>query len=218
MQNMLYTEKNKKIKRLFRYMTHAVQLIFFGLLCYALFNTNWTTVFVASQAIAISFIPHALKYFFKIDTPRVFQLGIVSFMFATLILGETARFYKMFWWWDTLLHVTAGIGLTIIAFVTLALFFDKSTLKSTPLFTTMLALSVTIFFAVLWEIYEFFIDLYFNPTNPLQPSNRDTMIDLIVGLLGAAVVGIFGYRFLKWQEGGVVKRLIEDTVQRNKNN
>lgn len=44
--------------------------------------------------------------------------------------------------------------------------------------------------AVLWEVFEFAIDP-FTPHTPWQPSNLDTMVDLIVGMAGSIAGGVF---------------------------
>jgi hypothetical protein len=49
----------------------------------------------------------------------------------------------------------------------------------------------------------------------MQPSNTDTMTDLIVAVAGAILVGFFGYRYLKWRSRGVISKVIHDGAVRN---
>lgn len=202
-------------KQIFIYITELVRISFFAVVAYEAWGQDWAGVFVASQAILISFLPYILRRFFGIYTPFKLRVGIVFFMCSTLILGEMADFYNMFWWWDLILHGVASMGLTLILFIFLLIFFTHIDLRSTPLFATFLAIGTSLSFAVLWEIYEFLIDLFFETDSLMQPSNLDTMTDLIISVAGAVLVGIFGYRYIRWKKIDPVSKIIHDGLVRN---
>lgn len=202
-------------KQIFTFLTELVRVSFFGILAYEIWRLDWTGAFVAAQAILISFIPYMLKRFFGVYTPFKLRVGIVFFMCSTLILGEMADFYNMFWWWDLILHGVASMGITLILFIFLLLFLNHINLRSLPLFTTFLAVGTSLAFAVLWEIYEFLIDLMFTTDTPMQPSNLDTMTDLVISVAGAILVGVFGYRYIRWKKIDAVSKIIHDGTVRN---
>lgn len=202
-------------KQLFIYTTSFVRISFFLIAGYEAYTKDWTGVFVAAQAILISFIPYLLRKYFDIYTPFTLRAGIVFFMCSTLILGELADFYNTYWWWDLILHGIASMGITLIIFIFLLIFFTHIDLRSAALFTTLMAIGAAMSVAVVWEIYEFIIDLYFTTDSPMQPSNMDTMTDLIVAVAGAALVGIFGYRYIKWRKVGFLSKVIHDGATRN---
>lgn len=203
------------IKEIFTILTELVRISFFAIVAYEIWRQDWTGAFVAAQAILISFLPYILKRFFGIYTPYKLRVGIVFFMCSTLILGEIADFYNTFWWWDLILHGVASMGITLIVFIFLLIFFTRIDLKLTPLFATFLAVGTSLSFAMLWEIYEFLIDLMFTTDTPMQPSNTDTMTDLIISLVGAVLVGIFGYRYIRWKKIDAISKVIHDGTVRN---
>lgn len=191
------------------------RLSFFGLGLYYLWQQDWTGVFVVLQAIIISFLPYLLQRFYNIRTPFSLRVGIVVFMFFTLILGETVQFYTLFWWWDLLLHFSASVGLTIIGFITLLVLYRQSDIKLTPFFTTVLALSFSLAAAVLWEVYEFGIDYFMKPDNPMQAGNADTMTDLLAMVAGSLIVGVIGYLYIKGDAINPVSHVIDEGVSGN---
>lgn len=204
-------------KQLFIYLVLLIRLGFLAILAHQAWHHDWTGVFVAAQALVISFLPNLLKKFFGIHTPFALRVGTVLFMFATLILGEIADFYNTFWWWDLILHGAASVGLALIAFITLLIFFTHIDLRPTALFASVLAVGLAVSVGVLWELYEFIIDSLFATDTPMQPSNTDTMTDLAVTVAGALLVGVSGYRYIKWRSKGVMGRIIHDGATRNSN-
>lgn len=202
-------------KQIFTILSELVRVSFFAIVIYQAYMKDWTGMFVAAQAILISFLPFILRKFFGIYTPFKLRVGIVFFMCSTLVLGEIADFYNMFWWWDLILHGVASMGLTLIVFILLLIFFHHINLRSMPMFATFLAISTALAFAVLWEIYEFLIDLMFTVDTPMQPSNLDTMTDLIISVAGAVLVGVFGYRYIRWRKIDPVSKIIHDGTVRN---
>ncbi|MFN3188416.1 MAG: hypothetical protein ACK42D_02640 [Candidatus Paceibacteria bacterium] len=202
-------------KRIFKYIILFLRLGFFVVGAHQAWIQDWTGVFVVSQAILISFIPNLLWKYYKIYTPFSLRVGIVFFMCFTLILGELADFYDMFWWWDLALHTVAGVGITLIGFISLLAIFRQSDLRAAPFFTAALAVSISLAAAVVWEIYEFLIDTFFPTGSLMQPSNHDTMTDLIVATLGSLVVGLSGYRYLKNRKVDIITDIIKDGAERN---
>ena len=67
--------------------------------------------------------------------------------------------------------------------------------------------------AAVWEIYEFLIDMTDLAEGAMQPSNADTMYDLIVALAAAGIVCVFGYRYLKYNEKNLAAEMIDGTRQ-----
>ena len=204
------------IKQSVIYITAFVQLSFFAIALHQALHQDWTGVFVSVQAILMSLLPYLLRHFLGIYTPFSLRVGIVFFMCGTLILGEIADFYNMFWWWDLILHGLATVGITLISFITLLIFFREKDLRSTAFLTTALAMGLALSAAMLWEIYEFIIDFFFETDTPMQPSNIDTMTDLMVSVVGALVVGVAGYRYLRWRGDGIIARVIDRGAIRNK--
>lgn len=180
---------------------------------YTLLQSDWSGLFVISQAILISSIPYFLERKFSINTPYVLRTGFVLFMFSTLVLGEIADLYNTFWWWDIVLHSISSAGITIIGFIIMTVIYRDRDLKSSPWLTSFLVFSLAMSMAVLWEVYEFVIDLFFDTDSPMQPSNTDTMTDMLVAIVGSLVVCFYGFKYIKRQHA---KTMVEETIEEGK--
>lgn len=109
------------------------------------------------------------------------------------IIGFIFRWNYSLWWYDLLLHFLGGIWVAIAA--------NKFLRGSTSLTFTRLNLARPLFIlafvalvGVSWEIYEFTIDELFFEERALwraQNGNTDTMTDLMMDLLGGAVVVVY---------------------------
>ena len=182
---------------------------------YAIAKEQWGDLFVIMQAIAICAIPYILEKRFSIHTPYVLRTSFVLFMFSTLILGEIADLYNTFWWWDIILHTVSSAGITLIGFILISIVYRDKDLKSSPMLTTFLVFSFAMSLAVLWEVYEFAIDIFFETDTSMQLGNTDTMTDLIVAILGSLFICLYGYHYLKRQSA---KTIIAETIEEGKVN
>ena len=77
--------------------------------------------------LVLTIIPFVVHRRYGIVIGDRIQLGIVGFIFVTLFLGEVARFYSEYPWWDVALHAFAGVGLTLIGFGILTCYFARAT-------------------------------------------------------------------------------------------
>lgn len=182
---------------------------------YAVITAQWTDLFVIIQAVVIGSLPYFLEKKLSIHTPYVLRTGFLLFMFSTLILGEIADLYNTFWWWDIILHSVSSAGITLIGFILVSIIYRDRDLKSSPWLTTFLVFSFAMSLAVLWEVYEFFIDLFFETDTPMQLGNTDTMTDLIVAIAGSLVVCCYGYTYIKRQSA---QTLIAKAIEEGKVN
>lgn len=178
-------------------------------------DAQWADLFVIVQAMVISAIPYFLERQYAIHTPYLLRTCFVLFMFSTLILGEIADLYNTFWWWDIVLHSVSSAGITLIGFILMSVIYRDRDLMSSPLLTSFLVFSFAMALAVLWEVYEFFIDLFFETETSMQLSNTDTMTDLIVAILGSLVICAYGYHYIKRQSANTV---IAEAIEEGKVN
>jgi hypothetical protein len=174
---------------------------------------DWRGLLMAMQVLVFSLVPTLLKKYYGIRTPHALQAGGAIFLFATIFLGEEANFYERFWWWDLLFHTLAGLAFGLIGYMILVLTYRKQAVRLAPLFTAIFAVSFSLTISVLWEILEFAVDQLLN-TN-MQPSATDTMLDLIVGLIGALVSALSGYRYVQYNDKNGMNGIIEEGVRKN---
>ncbi len=144
----------------------------------------------------------------------------VAFVFASLFLGEILEFYIRIWWWDIALHTTSGLLLGIFGFL-LVYILNESTnveLNMKPRFVALFAFLFAVAVGAIWEIFEFTMDksLGMQMQKPMlnDPSGlTDTMWDLIVDTIGAAIISALGWWYMlngkdSWLENGI-QRFIE---------
>jgi hypothetical protein len=188
-------------RNLYLALTSALQLILVvGLALFALLR-NWENVFLTAVVIALTLVPAFLFRRYRVIIPPEFQLISALFIFLSLFLGSALDFYYHFRWWDTILHAASGFLLGIIGFITLYVLNQTDRLPPDlkPAFRCFFGFTFAVTLGVIWEIYEFAMDRFF-PAFDMQSTGTgvvDTMKDLIVDTIGALVVALMGYAYLK---------------------
>jgi len=106
-------------------------------------------------------------------------------------MGNMWDFYDKIEWWDLIMHVLSGIILGIIGNVIL----EKNTgkIKVSKVSRFLFVVGIACIGGVVWEIYEFIIDSFFNLDTQLAKGLgiTDTMWDLIMDFLGGVVIGVY---------------------------
>jgi uncharacterized membrane protein YjdF len=204
-------------------ITTTLQIILLAEAVFAIWGQRWFTAFLTAMIIAITFIPLLFERRFRINIPPELQLAAIGFVFASLFLGEIRDYYTRFWWWDILLHTMSGFLLGILGFLLVHIMneAEKINVHMKPGFVAFFAFMFALGVGALWEIFEFSMDILFgmNMQKPMlgDPSGlTDTMCDLIVDTLGALVISVMGWRYLKNpQEKSFLERWIDAFIQRN---
>lgn len=155
---------------------------------------------VAIGGIVCGAIPLLLALFTKLHFNLPIVISYLVFLVGSQYFGSILGWYGL-GWWDTFMHFLSG---AILAFSGIALYerliHRDARNDISPWFVFLFTLSFAAFGGVLWEVYEFSSDQFFDMT--LQGGgNDDTMIDLISdtagGLIIAAWSGIKTKRKLK---------------------
>lgn len=175
---------------------------------------TWSAVFAAAATLALTFLPQRFARFFGIRLPRTMLTAIVVFIFATLFLGEVADFYERFWWWDVILHFTSALSFGLIGFLLIFMLFEGDSYAAPPWALAVLAFSVGLSIGALWEIFEFAMDQLFG-MNMQKSGLMDTMKDLIVDTVGAAVGAFAGFLYLKGRQIGGLGEVMEQFLRAN---
>ena len=185
-----------------------VSLVLKGILVleagFAVWEQQWLTVGITVGILGITMIPLLIKRSFRVQIPPEFELLAIAFIFASLFLGEVRGYYTRFWWWDIALHTSSGLLLGIIGFLLVYVLNETEDigLHMTPGFVAFFAFLFAVAIGALWEIFEFAMDSFFgmNMQKPMlgDPSGlTDTMWDMIVNTVGALVIAVLGYGYLK---------------------
>jgi hypothetical protein len=176
---------------------------------------TWPAVFVALSTLALTFLPRHAARFFGIELPGSILAAIVIFIFATLFLGEVADFYERFWWWDVVLHFSSALSFGAMGFLLIFMLFEGDRYAAPAWALAVLAFCVGLSIGALWEIFEFAMDQWFG-MNMQKSGLMDTMKDLIVDAVGAALGAFSGYLYLKGRQFGGLGKAMGEFVELNK--
>ncbi|WP_164102718.1 hypothetical protein [Candidatus Laterigemmans baculatus] len=164
----------------------------------ALFDARWMAAATTFGVLLVSLLPTLLGRRLKVHVPAEFELLAVVFIYAALFLGEVRGYYVRFWWWDLLLHTMSGFLLGLLGFLLVYVLNEKPALglHMKPGFVALFAFMFALGVGTLWEIFEFAMDQAFG-LNMQKSGLQDTMGDLIVDAIGALVIALIGWSYLK---------------------
>ncbi len=162
--------------------------------------------------------PWIIESRYDIDIPDFLEVVLLGMLFIAVFLGFMNDYYENVKNFDKFTHALSGVTLSVVAFQTLYIFNQskKNNFRISSFAMSIFAYTFSITLLVIWEFYEFFIDtISFNIDNadgrnmqryqwvnesisfPQDYGLYDTMIDLLVGSVGALVVVIIGYLLIR---------------------
>jgi hypothetical protein len=187
-----------------------------------LYEALWMNAVLATGILLLTFLPTIFASRVQVVIPPEFEVLTVAFIFASLFLGNSHDYYNRFWWWDIALHTTSGVLLGILGLLLVYVLNEtpRVDLHMRPGFIAFFAFCFALSIGTVWEIFEFAMDQFFgmNMQTPMlgDPSGlTDTMIDLIVDAVGAMVVSIAGYLYMRRGKYSIIDRGIQRFILRN---
>jgi hypothetical protein len=159
---------------------------------------NWLIAITTTGIVIVAFLPILVGYRFHVRIPPEFELLAVIFVYASLFLGEVHGYYLKYWWWDMLLHAASGLILGIFGFLLVYVINEHEDLEMhmKPGFVALFAFMFALGMGTLWEITEFALDQLLG-MNTQGGGLVDTMSDLIIDSIGALIISILGYSYLR---------------------
>lgn len=208
--------------RIHRWIVIVVATIMGVQLAWILLEGQWLSAFLVVMIMALILAPTLLGDWLPVKIPAEFQVLTLLFSFAALFLGEFRSYYERIWWWDIAMHVCSGLLLGILGFLLIYVLNEnrRIDLQMRPRFVALFAFLFAVSSGVIWEIFEFAMDRIIgtNMQKPMfgDPSGlTDTMWDLIVDLLGALAISIYGWYYLRNPEQSFIDRWIQKFIARN---
>lgn len=199
-----FERMDMKPEQIHRRLTFVLQAILLFEIAIALKEQQWPAAVISFGVILITLLPRFLARRYRIFIPHEFVILAIVFAFASLFLGEVHGYYTRFWWWDIALHAGSGFLLGIVGFLLVYVLNESEDIdvNMKPGFVALFAFLFSLGIAALWEVYEFGVDSVFGMNMQKEmlgdPSGlTDTMWDLIVDTLGALIIAILGYTYLK---------------------
>ena len=213
---------NRAARRAHLAILTLTQLVMAAELVVLILRQEWLHVFLVVSIMAATLVPVLFRERLPIEVPSEIQILVVLFVFATLFLGEVRDYYERFWWWDLALHASAGLLMGLLGFMIVYMLNEDRhvNLHMRPAFVALFAFFFALGIGGLWEIFEFAMDRTFGmrmqkPT-PGDPSGlTDTMKDLIVNAIGAAVVSLSGWRYFRRARTPYVDSWARNFIERN---
>ncbi len=174
---------------------------------------NWFIVMVSMVALVVLLVTPMILKKMRVDFSAWLGIFSLIFIYAALFLGEIWDFYYKFWWWDLMLHTLFGfiIGIIGISVVYLMNSKTKGVLLS-AYFIAIFGFCFSMTMGVFWEFFEFFMDTAFG-TTMLKSGLMDTIGDLIVTSIGAFIVSIGAYFFLR-KDLKHTSKLFQDIIKK----
>lgn len=184
-------------------------------------NNKGRLIFTIVQLLAMLFvlrIPAFIQEIYHFKIPYLLDFVLITFAFSGFILGDVFNFYGRIPYWDSVLHAFSGVVIAYVGFIVIE-YLDKEftiPLSVSPLFMSLIVVSVALAIGAIWEIGEYTVDDIFHTNNqqymestrstlydeddiPLQGHDalNDTMKDLMLDLAGAIGVACIEYRKLE---------------------
>lgn len=206
-----------------RRLTFILQVILVAEVLLAVWGQQWLAAVLTSGIILITLGPFFLAKFFRVFIPPEFVVLTIGFIFASLFLGEIHGYYTRFWWWDIALHSCSGFLLGIIGFLLVYVLNETEEIgvHMKPGFVALFAFLFAVGIGAMWEIFEFGMDSLFAMNMQKEmlgdPSGlTDTMWDLIVDTLGALIISVLGYSYIKTSRNeSFLERWIHSFIKNN---
>jgi hypothetical protein len=176
-------------------------------------------MFLTVLVIGLTLLPVFLARRHRIIIPPDFQLASAIFVFLSLFLGSAVDLYYRYWWWDMVLHAGSGFLFGMVGFLTIFLLnqSDRIPPGMRPAFVCLFAVTFAVTVGVVWEIFEYVMDLL-APSLNMQTGEtgvHDTMNDLIVDTVGAVVVAAMGWAYMKSGRYSFIADAVHGFVRRN---
>jgi hypothetical protein len=180
----------------------------------AAYYHEWGAFLYSLLALGLMFLPELIKSRARVRLPIEFDVVLVGFMYASVFLGKVGAAYERFWWWDAVLHTSAGFILAYVGFLVLYVKVLQKKVEATRTLFLLIIFCFALAFGAVWEIFEYTVDQILGG-NLQRGSLRDTMWDLIVDGGGALIMARIGVGIIFDKPKGFIARWTQNFVKAN---
>ena len=166
---------------------------------YGLFIRNPSIIFTSFIGLFMTCIPYLIGRRIQVTLPWEVNF-LIAFAVFLHVAGYSQHLYLLLYpYYDKFAHFVSSITVAVLAFVSIILInrFSCTKLRRWQIFFYIVIFTMAI--GAFWEIYEYLMDTFLGAylTKSLQHGLDDTMIDLILDLLGGVVIGFFGVWYIE---------------------
>ena len=149
----------KKDKRAFAVYLSLNALIA-AIIVRAVIEARWDIIPSGVLAMVLLLLPPALEKGFRLKMPTTLEIVVYIFVFSSAVLGEIEDFYRIFPFWDMMLHAMNGFIFAAVGFCLVDIFHRTDRLGHTlsPFFLSLVAFCFAMTIGVLWEFFEYGAD------------------------------------------------------------
>ena len=145
--------------------------------------------FAAAFAFLLTMVPALVTRSLRLYLPWEINVLIAASLYIH-VMGHVGEYYvTLAPYYDKLAHLVASVTVGLIALFLVLIAEHRGEVRLTGPAIAVFILTSTLAAGTVWEIYEFAADQVLG-TN-LQFGNTDTMWDLVVDLIGGALVAVF---------------------------
>lgn len=182
-----------------RRLTRLLQVVLGLIVAFGVVAGEPKSIVNGSVALGVTTLPALLERNYEIPLDPWLGLWITTAVFLHTI--GSAGLYGLIPWWD---HLTHGMSASLIAGVgyTTARAVDLHTdeVHIPRRFAFVFIVITVLSFGVIWELFEYGLDITARQTGMTMPLAQhgldDTIRDLIFNTIGAIVIGVFGQAHL----------------------
>jgi len=187
------------------YVTYFVQGLILLAAAFSLTRGEFFLGLSAGVAFLLTMMPSLMTRNLRLCLPWEVNF-LVAFSLYLHVMGHVGEYYVLLApYYDKLTHLVSSITVAVIAFFLAILAEYQGDVRLTRQAIVVFILVSTLAAGTVWEIYEFVVDQAFDAG--LQHGNADTMMDLIMDFIGAAIVAAIaaialakgeGHRFIRF--------------------
>ncbi|TQQ83104.1 hypothetical protein EGH24_03580 [Halonotius terrestris] len=188
-----------------------MQVVLLGIVAYGVLFGQPKAITNGSMGLLVTFTPAVLRRNYNLPLDPWLGLWITLAVFLHTL--GSAGLYATVGWWDSITHalsatLIAAIGYTFARAVDL----HNEEVQIPTRFAFGFILIVVMAFGVVWELFEFGLDILADETGVSMPLAQfgidDTIKDMLFNTLGAIIVATFGQAHLSGVAETVRERLL----------
>jgi len=161
-------------------VVNALRAAVLFLLIYSALGGDPTGVLYCALTMFLLFVPALAERFLSMSLSDTLHILICLFSFSANILGELMEVYLSFPLWDSILHLIAGFVFAGVGLSMIDILGGKKGLMFTlrPILCAVTALCFSAATGVLWECFEYFMDVVFG-----MDMQKDTLLSSVTSIL-----------------------------------
>ncbi|MCE5297323.1 MAG: hypothetical protein MUE45_05780 [Methanoregulaceae archaeon] len=181
------------------YIAYAMQGVILLEGIFGLFIRDPSIIFTAFIGFFLTCIPYLIGRRIQVTLPWEVNF-LIAFAVFLHVAGYSQQLYIILYpYYDKFAHFISSITVAVLAFVSILLInrFSCTKLARWQIFFYIVIFTMAI--GAFWEIYEYLLDTFFGSylTKLLQHGLDDTMIDLIIDLVGGIIIALFGTWYIQ---------------------